>query len=262
MHRDGHVEVERAYYAVPPEYLAREVWVRWDGRLVRIFNERMQQIAVHTKKEPGRFSTPPEYIASEKISGVERGAAWLLGRVATRLGPHSTAWAEAMIQARGVEGVRVLQGLLSLAGRHPASAIEQACEIALGYGAYHLRTIRALIKRQAPKQEVAAIRERSSHDPPHERVRPVRPRRISIPEHPAMNQAFLSRRGRIDLPDRRQQRCQPTFPGLPTVLRRDGTRAQLRPDKRVPPPAFAIASPGQVRVEAMAKAGGRRDLDS
>ena len=39
-----------------------------------------------------------------------------------------------MIQARGVEGVRVLQGLLSLAGRHPASAIEQACEIAVGYG--------------------------------------------------------------------------------------------------------------------------------
>ena len=58
VHRDGHVEVERAYYAVPPEYLARQVWVRWDGRLVRIFNERMQPIAVHTRQEPGRFSTP------------------------------------------------------------------------------------------------------------------------------------------------------------------------------------------------------------
>ena len=52
----------------------------------------------------------------------------------SRLGPHSTAWAKAMIQARGVEGVRVLQGLLSLAGRHPAAAIEQACEVARGYG--------------------------------------------------------------------------------------------------------------------------------
>ena len=50
-----------------------------------------------------------------------------------------------MIEARGVEGVRVLQGLLSLASRHPTSAIEQACEIAVGYGEYRLRTIRALI---------------------------------------------------------------------------------------------------------------------
>jgi len=154
VHRDGHVEVDRAYYAAPPEYLAREVWVRWDGRLVRIFNDRMEQIAMHAKQEPGRFRTPMEFIASEKISGVERGAAWLLGRVTSRLGTKSTTWAQAMIQSRGVEGVRVLQGLLSLAGRHPASAIEQACEIALGYGEYHLRTIRALLKRQAPKQDV------------------------------------------------------------------------------------------------------------
>lgn len=157
VHRDGHVEIKRAYYAVPPEYLAREVWVRWDGRMVRIFNDRMEPIAVHTKQEPGRFSTPRQYIAAEKISGVERGAAWLLERVTTRLGPHSSAWAEAMIKVRGVEGVRVLQGLLNLAGRHPASAIEQACEIAIGYGAYHLRTIRALVKHQAPKQEVLSF---------------------------------------------------------------------------------------------------------
>jgi transposase len=157
VHRDGHVEVERAYYAVPPEYLARQVWVRWDGRLVRIFNERMQPIAVHTRQEPGRFSTPSRYIASEKISAVERGAAWLLDRVTTRLGPYSTTWAQAMIQARGVGGVRVLQGLLSLAGRHPASVIEQACEVATSYGAYQLRTLRALIKRQEPKQEVLSF---------------------------------------------------------------------------------------------------------
>jgi transposase len=154
VHRDGHVEVDHAYYAAPPEYLAREVWVRWDARMVRIFNERMEQIAVHAKVEPGKFSTPPEHIAAQKISGVERGAAWLLERVATRLGPHSTRWAEAMIAARGVEGVRVLQGLLNLLGRHPATAIEQACETAFGYGAYHLRTIRALVARQGPKQDL------------------------------------------------------------------------------------------------------------
>ena len=152
VHRDGHVEVERAYYSVPAEYLGRRVWARWDGRLVRIFNERLEQIAVHIKHEPGRFSTQSQHIAGPKISGVERGAAWLLGQV-RRLGPHSLRWAEAMIQARGVEGVRVLQGLLNLAHRHAGDAIEQACDIALSHGAYRLRTIRALLERQAPRQE-------------------------------------------------------------------------------------------------------------
>jgi transposase len=152
VHRDGHVEVDKAYYSVPPEYLARRVWVRWDARLVRIFNERLEQIALHIKHEPGRFSTQSQHIAGPKISGVERGAAWLLGQV-RRLGPHSLRWAEAMIQARGVEGVRVLQGLLNLAHRHSGDAIERACDIALSYGAYRLQTLRALLDRHASRQE-------------------------------------------------------------------------------------------------------------
>jgi hypothetical protein len=153
VHRDGHVEVERAYYSVPPEYLAREVWVRWDARLVRVFNGRMEQVEVHPRKGPGKFSTRPAHIAPEKVSGVERGAAWQLARV-RRLGPRSARWAEGVVEARGVEAVRVLMGLLSLAERHPVAAIERACGIAAGYGAYHLRTVRALIGRDAPRQEV------------------------------------------------------------------------------------------------------------
>ena len=49
VHRDGHVEVAKGYYAVPPEYLGREVWVRWDSRLVRAFNSQFEQIAVHPR---------------------------------------------------------------------------------------------------------------------------------------------------------------------------------------------------------------------
>ena len=55
--------------------------------------------------------------------------------------------------ARGIEGVRVLQGLLSLGKQHPWETLEKACEIAFSYGAFRLRTIRALLKRQPPKQE-------------------------------------------------------------------------------------------------------------
>jgi len=138
---------------VPPEYLARQVWVRVDARLVRVFNDRMGQVAVHARQEPGRFSTERSHIAAEKIGAVERGAAWYLARVG-RIGPQSTRWAEAVIAARGVEAVRVLVGLLGLASRHPARAIERACEVALGYGAHHLRAVRALIDRDAPEQEM------------------------------------------------------------------------------------------------------------
>jgi transposase len=151
VHRDGHVEVAKAYYSVPPEYLARGVWVRWDARMVRVFNDKMESIASHPRQQPGHFSTHGQHIASEKVSGVERGAAWLLSRV-RRIGPESLRWAEATIQARGVEGVRVIQGLLNLTRRHQAAAIERACETAHGYGEFRLRTVRALIARQGASQ--------------------------------------------------------------------------------------------------------------
>jgi len=156
VHRDGHVEVDKAYYSVPPEYLARSVWVRWDARTVRIFNDRFEQIALHVKREPGRFSTQEQHLAAEKISAVERGATWLLSKVRC-LGPLCSRWAEGVIETRGIEGVRVLQGLLSLAKRHPCAALEKACESAASYGSYRLRTIRELLKRQGGKQEQFAF---------------------------------------------------------------------------------------------------------
>jgi transposase len=156
VNRDGHIEVERAYYSVPPEYLTRRVWARWDGRLVRVFNERLEQITVHVRHEPGRFSTQSRHIVNEKISGIERGAAWILGRIRC-IGPHCTRWAEACLQSRGVEGVRALQGLVSLTHRRRCDQLERACEIAHSYGCYRLRTVRQLVDRDEPKQQHAFI---------------------------------------------------------------------------------------------------------
>jgi len=154
VHRDGHVEVMKAYYSVPPEFLGRTVWVRWDARTVRVFNSQMQQIVVHVRKEPGRFSTHAEHIAPEKISGVERGARWLMNKVAL-IGTHTTAWAEAMLCARGIEGTRVLMGLVALTKQHSSVALENACKTALAQGEFRLRPLRALLAGQRDAVQAA-----------------------------------------------------------------------------------------------------------
>lgn len=146
VHRDGHVEVDKAYYSVPPEHLGRGVWVRWDSRMVRIFDTRMQPIATHVRKEAGQFSTQNRHILDQKINAVERGTVWLLEK-AGNIGLQAQRWAEAMVQARGIEGVRVLQGLLSLGQKHPHQQLDRACGIALEHEAWRLRTIRRLVQR-------------------------------------------------------------------------------------------------------------------
>jgi hypothetical protein len=58
-----------------------------------------------------------------------------------------------MLKVRGIAGVRVLQGLLSLAKRHSTEDLERACEVALSYDTFHLRSLRQLIQRHAAKQQ-------------------------------------------------------------------------------------------------------------
>jgi hypothetical protein len=147
VHRDGHIEVEHAYYSVPAEYVGRRLWVRWDARLVRVFNDRLEQVAVHARQERGRFSTQRQHIVTEKVNAVERGAGWLLEKVSL-LGEACSRWAQAMLQQRGVEGVRVLQGLLALANKYSGGQLQRACDIAHSHAAYRLRTLRSLLKRQ------------------------------------------------------------------------------------------------------------------
>jgi transposase len=151
-HRDGHIEVARAYYSVPPEYVGRQVWVRWDTRLVRIFDAQMKPLSVHVRQEPGRFSTHKQHIVTEKINSVERGADWLLEKI-SRIGRQCTLWSEALLRERGVESVRVLQGLLALTKTYSSRQLERACEIAHSYSAYRLRTIRTLLKRQEDQKQ-------------------------------------------------------------------------------------------------------------
>lgn len=144
VHRDSHVEVARAYYEVPEEYICRQVWTRWDGRTVRVFNDRGEQIAVHAQAAPGRFQRLDQTTSRNRLLGVERSAAWLL-RQAIRIGPHCGAWADAMLLNRGIEGVRPLQGLLKLARRHAARELERVCEQALAEGRYRVRDLRRLL---------------------------------------------------------------------------------------------------------------------
>lgn len=154
VHLDGHVEVAQTYYSVPPEYVRRQVWVRWDLRMVRIYNVRMEQIALHARQQPGRFSTDPIHIHSRKRAAVENGAEWLLDR-ARLLGLHSGTWAETMMKNRGPQGIRVLQGFLQLAAKHAPLQVEAAAELALQHGSWHLHDLKGLLKNPITQDHFA-----------------------------------------------------------------------------------------------------------
>ena len=144
VHRDGYIEFKRAYYSVPPEYVARQVWARQQSRVLRIYNTRREQIALHALAEPGKFTTDPAHLHSRKRHIVERGLDYFLDRCRL-IGPLTGTWAEGLHQVRGPQSLRVMQGLLQLAEKFPAPELEKATGIALHHGAWHLRDLKRLL---------------------------------------------------------------------------------------------------------------------
>ncbi len=152
VHRDGHVEVAKAYYDVPVEYLRREVWVRYDSRQVRIFAEQkdssLKLIQTHCRLEPGQFTN------ARGLGGgygpVQAHLEYWLKR-AQLLGSSCAQWAQELANQRGIGAIRSLMGLVSLVDRHSFVAINRACAKASAKGTWRLRDVSALI--QSPETQ-------------------------------------------------------------------------------------------------------------
>lgn len=152
VHRDGHVEVAKAFYDVPPEYLRREVWVRYDSRQVRIFVEQkdssLKLIQTHRRLEPGQFTN------SRGLGGgygpVQVQLQYWLQR-AQLLGSSCAQWAQELTNQRGIGAIRSLMGLVSLVDHHSFAIVNRACAKASAKGTWRLRDVSALI--QSPETQ-------------------------------------------------------------------------------------------------------------
>lgn len=154
VHRDSYVEVAKSYYAVPVEYIGRKVWARWDQREVRLYSERWEQIQVHRRIEPGRFS---------KALGIGGGAGRLqenfdywTGR-ASELGSSCREWAQGLAQRRGCEALRSFMALVSLADKHSFRAVNEACARAVARDLWRVRDVRALLHSREEQTQITFL---------------------------------------------------------------------------------------------------------
>ncbi|MFU8832758.1 MAG: IS21 family transposase [Wenzhouxiangella sp.] len=157
VHRDSYVEVDKAYYEVPAEHIGQQVWARWDGRTVRIYDRNMRQIALCAAQPPGTFSSAL-HARGRRSSSVEQDKGYWLHRAHT-LGDHCGLWALEVMCERGAPAIRVVQGLVHMAGRHAAPEIDRACGRALSHGAYRLSDLRRLLAQPDEQTAMPFIQE-------------------------------------------------------------------------------------------------------
>lgn len=155
VHTDGCVEVARAYYGVPPQWIGGTVHVRWDQRFVRILDPKTGTLLrEHLRQLPGRFRIDPLDRSPKTPAGVQQ----LLHRARTA-GRHVGALCEHIEQRRDQYGAREILGVLSLVKKHGFGLIDDCCRIALEADVPRLRTVRRLAARPQPGPNLRQVDE-------------------------------------------------------------------------------------------------------
>jgi hypothetical protein len=169
VHRDGFVEVAGAFYPVPLHLLGVHLHVRWDARLVRAF-QGDTLVAVHARVPPGNFA--PRLGGPVGPSSSQRAYMTKLLGQCGRVGPELHQWAEAAYVERGIRGMRLIQGVLSLVRKHPREVVLRAAGKALTHRLFRYKDLRRLTE-----QADSAPAQRGLLDT-HEAIRPMNEYRV------------------------------------------------------------------------------------
>ena len=144
VHLDGCVEVEAAYYGLPPGWIGRRVKVQWDALYVRILHPGTNQLLrEHIRQKRGGYRIKDE----DQPKKMPLSTAQLLRR-ASHAGVQIGKVCEFIYHRQGEPGIRRILGMLSLIKKYGTAAVEEACAAGLEIGVHEYRFVRRYLERR------------------------------------------------------------------------------------------------------------------
>ena len=169
VHRDFHVEIGRALYSAPKEYLGCHLDARADSVLVKLFH-RGQLVKAHPRQVPGRRVTDPADLPAEKTAYAMRDVA-SLAAAARRHGDAIGVYAGRLLDTDLPRTkMRQVYRLLGLVRRYGPGPVDAACQRALDLDVVNVTKIASMLEKATentplPRPAAAAVTARFARDP-------------------------------------------------------------------------------------------------
>jgi len=152
VHADHHIQVARALYSVPTAFIGREVRVRSDRSLVRIYL-KYELIKTHPRKGPGERSTDTnDYpvgrapLATRSVDGLVKQAekhGVHVGAYAARLFDVSVPWSR----------LRQAQRLVRLCERYGDRRVDEVCRRSIAFDVIDVPRIERMLKTAVQSED-------------------------------------------------------------------------------------------------------------
>ncbi|MEI7934925.1 MAG: IS21 family transposase [Chlorobiaceae bacterium] len=152
VHRDHHIMFKKGGYSLPTKYIGKEVDVRGDSALVRIYYQN-QLIRIHPKVAAGKRSTDFDDYPKDKSAYAMRDVEYYKRKAAENGEKQGEFMAELLNGDIPWAFIRQAQKLLRLNDKYGAARVEVACQRALAFGLMNVSRVEGIIKQALDKQQ-------------------------------------------------------------------------------------------------------------
>ncbi len=157
VHRDYHIEIGKALYSIPKDYIGQSLDARADSALVKLFHNG-HLVKVHPRQRPGGRWTDPDDLPAEKVGYAMRDLDRLVA-AARRHGEHVGVYAERLLDdPLPWTRMRQVYRLLGLARRYGDTPVDTACGKALDVDVVSVTKIASMLEQAAESTPVPAPR--------------------------------------------------------------------------------------------------------
>ena len=144
VHLDGCVEVEAAYYGLPPGWIGQRIHVQWNELHVRLLAPKTGELLREHIRAPRGWHRIDD---DDRPAKTPRTTLAILARARTA-GAHIYSVCEAIHQQQSEYGVRRILGVLALAKKHGPAVVDEAAKAALEIGVPTYRFLRRYLDRR------------------------------------------------------------------------------------------------------------------
>ena len=152
VHRDFHVEVARALYSLPEQWIGQYLDARADSELVKLFH-RGQLVKTHPRQPPGGRSTDREDLPVERAGYAMRDLTALIA-VCTGHGPSTGIYAERLLDdPLPWTRMRSVYRLLGLVRRYGPGPVDTACTRSLDLDVVSVSKIASMLEKAIEREQ-------------------------------------------------------------------------------------------------------------
>jgi hypothetical protein len=145
VHGDHHIVFLKATYSVPTAWVGKQVSVRADQKLVRVYSDG-ELVKTHERQPPGGRSTDYDDYPKEKSAYAMRDPNRLI-RTATERGEHVGRFMAELLSG-DLPWAKLRQGqkLLRLVEKYGADRLDSACQRALSFEILNVRRVEKIVR--------------------------------------------------------------------------------------------------------------------